>query len=183
MISLTVSCTENKNHGSRTYGWFTWFWCWLAAAVLFQVTKHLLQFMETVHPRASWAPRHEWGLRDSGQKKQWSQPPWSMRWPWTPSEPQEVWTPWSTAQIPSWRLQRLCPQLQGVLAPAGSSAETLSGDSLWLDRAALLKATPISGAAYIQGLQILWRGRLNGCPLGPMRSNSYGPRQCQSSCL
>lgn len=83
MIGLIVSCTETINHGSQ--GLFTWFWCWLAAAVLFQVTKHLLQFTETVCPCDSWTPQHEGGLRDSGQKKQWAvkQPPWTMRWPWT----------------------------------------------------------------------------------------------------
>ena len=46
--------------------------------------------METVHPWASWTSQHQWGLRDSEQKKPWSQPPWSVRRLWT--------RPWATGR-------------------------------------------------------------------------------------
>lgn len=71
------------------------------------------------------------------------------------------------------------PQLLGMLATDSSSAETLSGESLWLKRAALPKATPPSGAAYKEGLQIPWRGWLTAGPL-PQWGPSEEPHQCQS---
>lgn len=59
------------------------------------------------------------------------------------------------------------PQLLAVLVADSSSAETLSGESLWLKRAALPKATPPPGAAYKEGPANSMEAApyLNGAPL------------------
>lgn len=72
--------------------------------------------------------------------------------------------------------EMLMPRLPGVLAAHSSAAETLSGESIWLKKAALPQTTLPSGAAYNDRLQIPRRGWLTAA-LASVGFNSEEPHQ------